>query len=287
MAKHEPPVTSFRLENLLTLASDRMKADLRERLIAHPGELGTDREEVIRSFLRAYLPKRFEISTGFVFDANGTVSKQVDIIIADLSVCAHFETAGGTRYYPCESVVAVGQVKSSLTSVKKFHDALENLESVKSLDRSARGRAFDIRFNEKIDQKSNHLHQIFSFVLVTGRTISDAAIQGQFLDHIISREPHLWPNVFLALDRYLVTFCCDDGVCPNPMHARGIALQQAKDSPDLVMRFFLLLGRSIEVTRISGLPYWEYLNTAHEWTAEIIYSSTDDPPPFLSALIKV
>lgn len=74
MAKHEPPVTSFRLENLLTLAADRMKADLRERLIAHPGELGTDREEVIRSFLRAYLPKRFEVSTGFVFDVNGTVS---------------------------------------------------------------------------------------------------------------------------------------------------------------------------------------------------------------------
>lgn len=286
MPKPKSPVPSFRLDKLLASAADRMKADLRERLIAHPGELGTDREEVVRSFLRAYLPKRFEVSTGFVFDASGAVSKQVDVIIADSLVCAHFETAGGTRYYPCESVVAVGQVKSSLTSEKKFLDALENLESVKSLDRSARGRAFDSRFNEKIDQRSNHLHQIFSFVLVTGKAISDAVIQEHVLEYITSREPHLWPNVFLALDRYLVTFCCDDGVCPNPMHARGIALQKADDSPDLVMRFFLLLGRAIEVTRVSGLPYWEYLNEAHKWTAEVVHSSTDDPPPFLSALIR-
>lgn len=277
---------NFQLKNLILSAADRMKIDLRERLIAHPGELGTDREEVVRSFLRAYLPKRFEISTGFVFDVNGAVSNQVDIVIADTLVCPRFETVGGTRYYPCESVVAVGQVKSSITSGKKLYGALENLESVKSLDRSARGRAFDSRFNECIDQRSNHLHQIFSFVLVTGKTISHTTIQESILEYITSREPHLWPNVFIALDQYLVTFCCDNGVCPNPMHARGIALQMAEGSPDLIMRFFLLLGQAIEMTRVSGLPYWEYLNAAREWTADVIYSSAEDPPPFLSALIK-
>lgn len=277
---------SFQLDKLLASAADRMKVDLRERLIAHPGELGTDREEVVRTFLRAYLPKRFEVSTGFVFDASGVVSKQIDVIISDSLVCAHFETVGGTRYYPCESVVAVGQVKSSLTSKSKFFDALENLKSVKSLDRSARGRAFDSRFNEKIEPLFNYLHQIFSFVLVTGRTISDSVIQEHVLDYITSHEPHLWPNVILALDRYLVTFCCDDGVCPNPMHARGIALQKAGDAPDLIMKFFLLLGAAIEVTRVSGLPYWDYLSEAHKWTAEVVCSSTNDPPPFLSTLIR-
>ncbi|WP_338847295.1 DUF6602 domain-containing protein [Massilia sp. W12] len=284
MSKPKLPAPNFRLDKLLASAADRMKADLRERLIAHPGELGTDREEVVRSFLRSYLPKRFEVSTGFVFDASGAVSKQIDVIIADSLACTHFETSGGTRYYPCESVVAIGQVKSSLTSEKKILDSLDNLESVKLLDRSARGRAFDKRFNEKIDHRFNHLHQIFSFVLVTGKAISGAVIQEHVLEYVISREAHLWPNVFLALDQYLVTFCCDDGVCPNPMHARGIALQKAEDSPDLIMRFFLLLGQAIEEIRVAGLPYWEYLNEIHNWTAEVMYSCTDDPPPYLSAL---
>jgi len=170
-------VTSFRFDSLLASAAERMKADLGERLTTHPGELGTDREEIVRSFLRAYLPKRFEVSTGFVFDVNGAVSKQIDVVIADSLVCARFETVGGTRYYPCESVVAVGQIKSSLTSKKKLHDALANLESVKFLDRAARGQAVDNRFGEHIDQRSDHRHQIFSFLFVTGKTISEDAIQ--------------------------------------------------------------------------------------------------------------
>lgn len=276
---------NFQLSKLLTFAADRMKSDLHTRLVAHPGELGTDREEVVRSFLRAYLPKRFEISTGFVFDANGALSKQIDVIIADSAVSAHFETVGGTRYFPCESVVAVGQIKSSLTSEAKLHEALDNLESVKSLDRSARGKAFDSRYNESIDPMSNYLHQIFSFVLVTGRSISETTIQMSILDYITKREASLWPNVFLALDKYLLTFTCSEGVCPNPMHALGIHLELAKQSPDLIMRFFILLGRAIEVTRVSGLPYWEYLHASKQWTGNTIFSATDNPPPLLSALI--
>lgn len=274
----------FTLQKLMAAASDRMKADLRQRLIGHPGELGTEREEIIRSFLDSYLPKRFDVSTGFVFDSSGNVSNQIDIIIADSFVCPRFETAGGKRYYPCESVVAVGQVKSSITSEKKFQEALNNLESVKVLDRSAGGAAFDERFMEPIDQTQNHQHQIFSFLFVVAKSISEKTIQGRLLDYIIGRDPNLWPNMIVALDQYLVTFCCDDGVCPNPIHARGIALQKTDPEIDLIMRFFFLLGRAIEVIRVSGLPYWEYIENATKWTADVIHSTTDNPPPYLGSL---
>lgn len=94
----------FSLEDMLTCAGKRMREDLAQRMVAHPGELGVGREEVIRRFLRSYLPLRFDISTGFVFDSKGYVSKQLDIIIANALVCPRFETAGGIRFYPCESV---------------------------------------------------------------------------------------------------------------------------------------------------------------------------------------
>lgn len=275
---NEDGVRDFILGELLSSASDRMTSDLKDRLIKHPGELGTDREEIVRSFLRAYLPKRFEISDGFVFDANGVVSEQIDLVIADSMNCARFETMGGTRYYPCESVVGVGQIKSSITSERQLVEAFQNIESVKRLDRSANGRAVDRRFGEPIDPQTNHLHQIFGFVFNIGRTISESTIQERVLNYIQDRPPYLWPNILLSLDHYLVTFCCPAGVCPNPMDARGVVIQRIKESPDIVMKFFLLLGQAIEVTRTAGLPYGEYLKETREWDAMAYHSTEGDPP---------
>jgi len=261
-----------------------MRAELAERLLEHPGELGIGREEILRKFLRAYIPSRFEVSTGFVFDSKGNVSKQLDIVIANALVCPRFETAGGNRFYPCESVVAVGQVKSSLTSEAELRSALQNLESVKDLDRSADGKAFDWQRGETIDHLNNHLHQIFTFLLICGKAMKDRAMHVKLMDHVLSTAPHLWTNVVLALDQYVVTFHCKAGVCPNPMDARGLALQRASKEDELLMRFYLLLGQAIEVTRVSGLPYWEYLSAANSWSGEVHFAATDDPPPLLSAL---
>ncbi len=113
-------MTRFTLEMMIRAAGARMRADLSERLTDHPGELGVGREEIIRRFLRAYLPSRFDVSSGFVFDSTGSVSRQIDIVITDRLVCPRFETAGGIKYFPCESVVAVGQIKSALTSAAEL-----------------------------------------------------------------------------------------------------------------------------------------------------------------------
>lgn len=217
----------FSLETMLRASGKRMRDDLAERLIPHPAELGTDREETIRQFLRAYLPKRFDVSGGFAFDSAGKVSKQLDIVISNSLICPRFETAGGKRFFPCESVVAVGQVKSSLTTSTEFRKALANLESAKSLDRSAKGMATDDASGDGIDPVHNHLDQIFTFMFVTGRALAGRTILGELINLVHRRPAHVWPNVIFAMDKYLVTFCCDGGICPNPMDARGIALQSA------------------------------------------------------------
>jgi hypothetical protein len=277
-------MSDFSLADLLASTGKRMRQDLHERLTAHPGELGAGREKIIRDFLSAYLPKRFEISTGFVFDCHGSVSKQLDIVISDAMVCPRFETAGGIRFHPCESVVAVAQVKSSITSRDELLGALENLESVKALDRSANNTAIDADRNEMIDHRLDHLHQIFTFLFIVGPTLSPETLVTETMGFILKRSAHLWPNLILALDKYLVTYRCVDGICPNPMHARGIALQPHGESDELLMRLYTLLGRAIEVTRVSGLPYWQYLHEAATWNANVVYSATDDPPPLLKSL---
>ena len=261
-----------------------MREDVAQRMVKHPGELGVAREEIIRRFLRAYLPARFEISTGFVFDSKGNVSKQLDIVIANALVCLRFETAGGTRFYPCESVVAVGQVKSSLTRDAELRSALANLESVKELDRSAGGRAYDAEHAESIDQFNNHLHQIFTFLLICGKALKSGTMHEKIMHHVLATAPHVWTNIVFGLDQYLVTFACDDGVCPNPLHARGVALQRASDPDELLMRFYLYLGQAIEVTRVSSLPLWSYLSAAQSLNAEILHDSMDFPPRLLSQI---
>ncbi len=277
-------MSDFSLEAMLKAAGKRMRDDLAGSLIPHPGELGSDREEVIRQFLRAYLPKRFEVSSGFAFDSTGNVSQQLDIVISNSLICPRFETAGGKKFFPCEAVVAVGEVKSSLTTLVEFKEALNNLESAKALDRSAKGMAIDNWSGERMDPVHNHLDQIFTFVFVTGRALAAQTVVDELMALVHNKPPHVWPNIIFAMDKYLVTFCCDEGVCPNPMDARGIALQSASPTEDILMHLYQLLGRAIEVTRVSSLPHWEYLCGLRQWTAEVFYSATDDPPPYLHAL---
>jgi hypothetical protein len=209
------------------------------------------------------------------------VSRQLDIVIFDASVCPRFEIPGGKCLFPCEAIVAVGQVKSSVTSQQQFKDALDNLRSVKALDRSANGTAFDSHFDEALKPSENHLHQVFTFLLITGNAMSPEILGQTLLEYAFEIPVQHLPNVVLALDRYLITYCCDGGVCPNPMDARGVAIQSSVNSSEAFLRFYLLLGRALDVTRTSSLPYWEYLAHYHSIPANVIYSTVDTPPPHL------
>lgn len=104
------------LHEMIETSGEHMWQSLRESLVRHPGELGAGRERVVREFLAKYLPKRFGVSHGFVFDATGAISEQMDVVVYDDLECPVFLSAGNVRFFPCEAVVCVGQVKSSITS---------------------------------------------------------------------------------------------------------------------------------------------------------------------------
>jgi hypothetical protein len=74
---------------------------------------------------------------------------------------------------------------------------------------------------------NNHLHQIFTFLLICGKALKDNTIQTAFMDRVIVTAPHVWTNIIHPLDHYRLMFHCHDGVCPNPMDAGGVALQLA------------------------------------------------------------
>jgi hypothetical protein len=232
---------------------------LNEQLVPHPGERGRDREAVVRDFLGQYLPDRVGVSTGFVFDCQGGISQQADVVIYDRLHSPTFPSSGGTRFFPCESVLCVGQVKSNLNSRAELASALENIKSVKALDRSAGGTNQDSTSGRMIVPAENHLDQIFGFVFAAKSDLSSPTIREVFEASVAKSQRHLWPNLIFAFDRCLLTFGCPDGVCPNPMHALGIA--EIVDSPpaDLLLSFFLKIAMAVQVTSLGGFAYADYL----------------------------
>lgn len=274
-------MSTFSLADLLTRAGHHMAEELDDQLVPHRGEQGGARERIVRDFLRSHLPARFDVSAGFVFDAHGAVSEQLDVIVADAMVTPRFEASGGVRFYPCESVVAVGQVKTHCDSRRKAWAALSNLRSASLLDRSAGGRAVCDRSGAAIDHKRDHLDRIFTFLFVIDRVLDGESMRKVVLDFVERSDSYTWPSLVFGLRRYLITYACDDGICPNTIHARGISICREDEGVNVLLQFYTFLSQAVVATRIARMSSWHHLARDTRANADVIYSSADDPPPYL------
>jgi hypothetical protein len=93
------------LENYETLA---------KKLVKHRPEKGRIVESVVKSALRAILPGRFSIGTGFAITASGSTSSQLDLVIYDAFYNSPILLEGGTGLFPIECVYGFVEVKSVL-----------------------------------------------------------------------------------------------------------------------------------------------------------------------------
>ncbi|MPV71504.1 DUF6602 domain-containing protein [Burkholderia sp. BE17] len=100
--------------------------------LVHPGEFGSYREAITKDYLSAFVPQRMAIDSGFVVTASGRISTQCDIVIYDRSVTPLLQNDHKQRFFPMESVCAVGEVKSVL-SLGDLKTALRKLAGMKSL----------------------------------------------------------------------------------------------------------------------------------------------------------
>ena len=101
-----------------------------------PTAVGDAMESPVRKQLEHLLPRGIAVGSGFVIDSYGATSSQTDLVLFERDVCPVFSIndTPGTTYYPCEGVIAVGQVKSTLTK-KLVEDEFKKIASVKRLQR--------------------------------------------------------------------------------------------------------------------------------------------------------
>jgi hypothetical protein len=82
----------------------------------HSGNRGLSREKALSAFLSAQLPKRFEVTTGEAIDAGERRSGQLDLVIYDRNLTAPLLSDDSGDLLPAESLLAVIEVKSTLTN---------------------------------------------------------------------------------------------------------------------------------------------------------------------------
>lgn len=108
-------------------------------LLDHPVTKGEHCESAWIDFFRSFLPNKYVVDKGFVFDAQGNVSDQIDIIIYDaLYTPLIFGTEAGEKFITAESVYAVFDSKPSIDKgTLEYTNA--KISSVANLVRSSRG----------------------------------------------------------------------------------------------------------------------------------------------------
>ena len=132
--------TSFDAAKFVTNIGERLVRDFHEaREATSPTTVADAMETPVRFQLENILPRGVAVGSGFVIDSTGGTSRQCDVILYERDICPVFSVndTPGTAYYPCEGVIAVGEVKSTLAK-KELEDAFKKIASVKQLQRYER-----------------------------------------------------------------------------------------------------------------------------------------------------
>lgn len=215
------------------------------REVAHAGESGRAREKVLRAFLLRLIPSNFGVGTGFVIDAQDRISKQVDVVVFRTDYAPVLDI-GGVQHFLVESVVACIEVKANITSRSRLSDALENIASVKRLDRTNGGRNRVIighAQGETLDQDQFY-EQVFGAVL-TESSLSDEALGSELTDFMERKSKREWPNLYVDVRNLVICYERQDGTRGvDPYRANRLVLSRRGEmdgsSPLLELAFELV-----------------------------------------------
>ncbi|MDE0002437.1 MAG: hypothetical protein OXQ29_07060 [Rhodospirillaceae bacterium] len=185
-----------------------------------PGLIGSARETPTRKRLEHLLPAGIAVGSGCVIDSHGGTSRQMDIVLYERHLCPEYlvNDDPATAYYPCEGVIAVGEIKSRMASAD-LEDAFAKIASVKQLRRYARRsrdalgigttvpfRSYGARTSlhgteaEEFDQDTKPFDQVFGFALAGSLALQPETLCTQYAGSAARHERTLSPNLIVTLE---------------------------------------------------------------------------------------
>jgi hypothetical protein len=258
-------------EFLKDLAQDLVTSFDRAGRATTPGLVGAARESAVRKQIESVFPPISAIGSGCIIDSYGSSSKQQDVVVYERAHCPVFSVnqSPDTTYYPCEGVIAVGEVKSTLDRAG-LEDSFEKIASVKSLQRhcedpeSWRNYGSNLAAlgtpEERFDQKGKLTDQIFGFIVCGGIRLSERTFLSTYRDLSSSLDPWLRPNVLVSLQNGCIVHVSrsDMKIYMDSSKATGVALTTIPDGnfQYLLTRlnWLIIHGRTTEI-----MPFQRYV----------------------------
>jgi len=102
---------------------------IRQFVKKHNQTIGILTEELLRNFLKTYLPKSISVEQGFIMSHDGKLSKQCDILIYDSHKYSPLYRLNDIVIVPQESVLIVIEVKTSITK-PIFHSVIDYFQNI-------------------------------------------------------------------------------------------------------------------------------------------------------------
>ena len=161
---------------------------------------GSEVEEAVRSVLKRKLPGSVGVEHGHLVDASLACSPQIDVaVVAPTDLIRLMRAKDGTSYIPCESVYAIGEVKTAF--IKKYVGEFSStLTRVGTLRRGRNPLQPSSRQNYKFG------NPLYSFMLfVESKDDPLPALKEVIGDLTSSAQP--LPDAICILDRGLVLNC--------------------------------------------------------------------------------
>ena len=195
------------------------------RTATSPSTVGAAMEQPVREQLEQILPRGIGVGSGFVIDNYGKTSRQIDIVLYEKDICPVFtiNNTPETTYYPCECVLAAGEVKSALDG-NSLKDVFSKISSVKELTRQEiyhvlvdpeTGSRYPLYRNygsmrddslRDISKSPGDLAQIYGFVLAGSTRFAEETLAARFLE--LNREfgDIVSPNLLVVLSGTLLSW---------------------------------------------------------------------------------
>ena len=182
--------------------------------LIHPGEFGVYREKICMELIRCVVPMRLDFGTGFIVDSKGNVSHQCDIIIYDVKNTPLIENDERQRFFPVETVVGVGEVKSVLTK-EKLEKTLCKLSEVKEIRKNieeSRYMLFEAnnakrKYMPDLDPRD----QLFTFVICESFSFKTDNLVNEISRMYKDIDPKLRHNMVLSVRDGAFMYCDEEG----------------------------------------------------------------------------
>ena len=188
--------------------------------------IGEAIETPVRKRLGQVLPRGIAVGSGCVIDSYGNCSRQQDVVLYERGICPVFSLndTPQTTYYPCEGVLAVIEVKSSIASAE-LKDSFEKIASVKRLRRHdvyspgsgepyLEHRRYEgvqmanvVQFSDAKEMVHRGLNQIFGAILTERLRMSTATFRTKFSEFVRHFGDECSPNLVEILNGGTVLPC--------------------------------------------------------------------------------